>query len=435
MREKKNTYNFYEILKLGRVPGNMLIGYYLIHAAFDRSKADPSAIDPSAVIFIAYSISCFVVGWYFLFYKKDIRKLYESNMFLKTPLLWFVLYTILGFISALWSLEFKLSLFRAFECMAMLLLIMATLKQLFKHGLNNVIKWSIYYVFITVIVRFIQYYFTGAGLDDSAEGGSIFRSSQMIATIFFFLAIFHARKGYMKWTIIVIALLSLSTTGYIGMAIGLISLYFGNVKYKSVGLIIGVVIILMISFIGLNPFLKNTVFKERADISMESTSGRNIIWDNGYTWFKEKPFTGYGFVAGETYLVQENGEHIEIIGMHNSFMSALVDEGIFGFLFILFFFIGMFAITFSRYIPVKYRPALIACFLASFVHSMGNPGIGFRVYGSWMSAMYVCVLICSIYVHSKYYRKRKMTVALTPKPPTGGLGEREESRPKPLKGM
>jgi O-antigen ligase len=394
------------VVKMGGTPGFILIGYYLVHAVFDRPKTDPTAIDPSSLVFIAYSLLCFGVGWYYLFTKKDIRNHYESMLFFKTPLLWFILYTILGFISALWSLEYKLTIYRAFESMAMLLLIVATIKQLFKRGINTVIKWTIYYVFITVVIRFIQYYFQGAGIDDSAEGGSIFRSSQMISTIFFFLAIFHARKGYMRWTIIVIAILSISTTGYIGMAVGLISLYFGNVKYKIFGLIFGLAIIFTVSFVGLKPFLKNTVFSQRADVSLENSSGRNIIWEDGYNWFKQKPFTGYGFVAGETFLVQGKSDNISIIGMHNSFMSALVDEGVFGFLFLLFFFIGMFAITFSRYIPVTYRPALIASFLASFVHSMGNPGIGFRVYGSWMSAMYVCVLILSIYVHGKYYRRR-----------------------------
>ena len=154
--------------------------------------------------------------------------------------------------------------------------------------------------------------------------------------------------------------------------------------------------------------LKNTVFIDRSEISVENTSGRDQVWNLGFEWIKERPFTGYGFVAGETYLVRVKEERTQVIGMHNSFMSALVDEGVFGFVFMLLFFLGMFRVTFSRYIPIQYRPALIACFIGAFVHSMGNPGIGFRVYGSWMSAMYVCVLLCSIYVQNKYYRPKPL---------------------------
>ena len=395
-----------DVLKSGGIPGYLLIGYYLVQAVFARGKLDAAAIDASALIFMLYSFICLGVGGYYLFIRKGRQRNYQNFIFIHTPLKWFLLYTVLGFISALWSLQVSLTLYRALECITMLLLMMGTMKELFKYNLKRVIEWSIYYIFFTIIIRSLQYIASGSALTISK--GGVFQSAQMIATIFFFLGIFHARKWYMKYTIAAFAILSLSTTGYIGMALGIISLAFGNAKYKIATFFIGICILIAISFLGTDKLLKNTVFIDRSEISVENTSGRDQVWNLGFEWIKERPFTGYGFVAGETYLVRVKEERTQVIGMHNSFMSALVDEGVFGFVFMLLFFLGMFRVTFSRYIPIQYRPALIACFIGAFVHSMGNPGIGFRVYGSWMSAMYVCVLLCSIYVQNKYYRPKPL---------------------------
>jgi len=394
-----------KVLSKGGLPGYFLIGYWAVQAVFTRGKIDASAIDTTAIIFMFYSFICFGVGLNFLFFKKGILTNFENRIIFNSPIIWFILYSALGLISAFWSIQFELTIYRAFESISMLLLMIATLKELHSKGMKMVIQWTLIYVFSIIIIRFLQYLFRGASLEFSIGNGGIFQCAQMIAPVFFFLGVLHARKWYIRWTFIAFSILSMSTTGYLGIALGLSALAFGNNKIRALATLLFSGLLLLAIILGPESLLKNTVFIEKPSIDMEHTSGRDQVWKMGFDWFKEKPLTGYGFVAGETYLIRNGEGRTYVIGMHNSIMSALVGEGIFGAAFLVLFFLGMFLITFSRYMPLKYRPALIAIFLSAFVQSMGNPGIGFRVYGSWMSAMYVCVLIASIYTRNKYYNE------------------------------
>ena len=111
---------------------------------------------------------------------------------------------------------------------------------------------------------------------------------------------------------------------------------------------------------------------------------------------------GYGFFAGEPYILYQH--YAGVINGHNSFFSAAMGLGYVGIILLLIFFIGMFRVTFSQCIPRKYRQSLIGCFFVGFLHCMGNPGIGSRVYGSWMPVMLLFTLICCFYA---YYGKKR----------------------------
>lgn len=394
------------ILMSGGIPGYLLIGYFVVQAVFSRGKIDAAAIDATAVIFMLYSFLCLGIGTYYLFIKKCTFVNFDKRFFANTPLIWLIFYTVFGFISAIWSIQYQLTIYRAIESIAMLFLMMATIKELSSKGIPMVIQWTIYYMFFTILIRFLQYLLRGESINFSIGYTGAFQCAQMIAPVFFFLGVIHAGKWYIRWTFIIFSVFSMSTTGYMGMALGLLAFTFGNDRKKVIFSLIAYIVVLLAIILSPEVILKNTVFIEKPAIDMEHTSGRDQVWKMGYEWFKEKPFTGYGFVSGETFLIRNGEGRIAVIGMHNSIMSALVGMGIFGAILLILFFIGMFKITFSRYIPLQYRPALIAIFLSAFVQSMGNPGIGFRVYGSWMSATFVCVLISGIYIQNRYYIER-----------------------------
>lgn len=116
---------------------------------------------------------------------------------------------------------------------------------------------------------------------------------------------------------------------------------------------------------------------------------------------KERPGGGYGFFSGEPYLLYS--KHLAAINGHNSLFSAAIGLGVPGIVLMVLFFLTMMKTVFSRYIPPEYRASLIGCFCVSFLQSMGNPGIGSRVFGGWMPTMFATVLICGFYVYGKYY--------------------------------
>ena len=97
-----------ELAKSGGICGFLLLIRPLIYLLFSRGR-DPNsyaAIDLTAIIFILYSFVCII---------EAIKVLSKSNSFfgkkvmLHTPLIWFIIYTIYGFISMLWSVNFMLS--------------------------------------------------------------------------------------------------------------------------------------------------------------------------------------------------------------------------------------------------------------------------------------------------------------------------------------
>ena len=96
-------------------------------------------------------------------------------------------------------------------------------------------------------------------------------------------------------------------------------------------------------------------------------------------------------------------KHFGAISAHNSLASAAMGLGIPGIIVLSLFFISMGVTVFSKHIPRDYRSCMIGCFCVAFVHCIGNPSVGTRVFGAWMPCMYIFVLICGMYVYDKYF--------------------------------
>lgn len=398
-KEKRNNYKLRDILQLGGIPGYLLLFYPLIYSLFSRRRDVSDAyatVDSSALAFIIYSFICLGVGLYYLLH------VYRSNFIkfscLNSPLKWFIAYTALGVFSALWSANMPLTIYRSVECFAMMTLMMATLQELIKYrNVDLVIQWSLLYAFINILISTYRY------AQWATDISTLLESSQMTATVFFFLALYYAKQWYIKWTILVFSIFSGSTVALIGIALGSLGVLYGDYKRKAAFITIAVIIIGIASVTGGKSLLLRTVFYDKEDISMKNTSGRDKILENSINFIKKRPITGYGFFSGESEVMRRYSGFKGAINTHNSFLSALLGIGIPGFILLLSFFISMFSISHSRYIPIRYKPALVGTFIIGFVQCMGNPGLGSRVYGSWMSVMYAYVLISSIYIYFKFY--------------------------------
>ena len=118
---------------------------------------------------------------------------------------------------------------------------------------------------------------------------------------------------------------------------------------------------------------------------------------------KENPM-GLGFFAGEPFMFYSKG--FSCINAHNSIFSAGIGMGYIGIIMMVVFLSGIGITVFSKYIPTKYKASLIGCFFIGFLHCMGNPALGSRVYGAWLPVTFLFTLICSFYVYGKYYKKQ-----------------------------
>lgn len=178
MKTQIEDFDFKDLFRTTTFAGWLLLSRPVIYIIFSRRRdlSSYSAVDTSALIFILYSFIAFYVGYKIIF-SRDSQ--FGVNILVKSPIVLFMAYSILGIISMIWSVIPTLSGFRAFECISMAFLIIAVVQQLFETGnLKYIILWSLFYcswdIFWSVL-RTAQW---------STNIGSLLESSQMMATSF-----------------------------------------------------------------------------------------------------------------------------------------------------------------------------------------------------------------------------------------------------------
>lgn len=402
IKKPSGKYNLKKTLGLAGKPGYILLGYYIVQIVFARQKSDMSSIDGAAVIFAAYALFSGLYAWKDL-HKNSASKRFFTLLFTKSPIRWFVLYTCVCFISALWSPIFSLSAYRAVECMGMMLIIAATIKNLVVNcAYKDIMSWSVTYAFCVIGIAFINGLIFGIGF--------ALYNCQFPATIFFYLAFYFAPTKYIKYPIMVIAFMCKSVTGYVGMALGLVSLMFGKAKYRVLGIVIAISILGAFYFIGVEKVLNETLFASKGGVIVNGTiddnktSGRSRVWESTMELMNKegRQWIGFGFVAGETMLARSI-IGLQVIGMHNGFLSAYVGTGVIGLALFSMFILTLVILVFKNQIPKDYIPPLMACMCTVILHTYGNPGLGFRVYGTWMPAMFIIILLIGFDIKSKYF--------------------------------
>ncbi len=387
-----------DVARMTSPVGWLLLLRPVVYLLFSRKRdLDAySAVDFSAMIFILYAFVAFIMACRAIFRSESG---FGRTVVQNSAVIWFIAYSLFGIASMAWSVNYALTGFRAFECIALTLLIVAVIQDLFDRGdLKFVMMWSLLYCTcdtLCSLARTAQW---------TLSIGQLLQTSQMMSTCFFFIAIYLTPRRWYNWLAIVMSVFSMSTVAYIGLAFGFLSSFWnrGKTKYYA---IIGVYVIMLITIaVGPHKILKDTIFFDKQDVSIEYSSGRDKLMDVTIKTMDENPW-GLGFFAAEPYILYNKS--LGAISAHNSFFSAGMGMGYAGIGVLAIFFLALFRCVFSRYIPKDYRAMLIGCFLVAFLHCMGNPSVGTRVFGAWMPCMYIFVLVCGFYVFGKYYELKE----------------------------
>jgi len=401
MRTQIADFDFKDIFKTTTLAGWTLLAHPVIYIIFSRRR-DLNAysdVDTSALIFILYAFIAFFIGYRTIF---SSTASLGKNILFRSPILWFLIYSVMGLGSMTWSVIPALSGFRAFECISIALLIIAVIQQLFETGrdLRYVILWSLFYCTWNILWSILRVSQWATSFSDLLE------SSQMMATSFFFMALYFAPRKWYNYLIITMSVFSMSTVAYIGIGFGAISAFWTQGKTKVVTILLSFVLMILILWIGPYTLVKNTIFFDKKDISIEETSGRNHLMDATIDCVEHNPF-GLGFFAAEPYILYT--KNLGAISAHNSLFSAGLGLGIPGIAIFSIFLLSLGYCTFSKYMPRTYKPIIIGGFCVAFMHCMGNPSVGTRVFGAWMSGMYIFVLICAFYILGKGYEIESIT--------------------------
>jgi O-antigen ligase len=371
------------------LPGFLLIFRSLLLMLVQRQRSfdEVASVDASASTQILYTGICFLVSVFYL-----SKNSFGRFLLFKTPLAILFYYHIFGMLSFLWSVNSSMTLFRAFECIAYSLLIVSVFSELSKnYSFQQIIKWLTYYAVISIIL--------GATARARLLGEGFFSVSSLLSqqfnsTPFFFFALLLPLGLGARSLILSLSILSFSNTAYIGMALGFLFLSKGNkyLKFIFYGSMTGFVVLLY--FVDYEKILLNTIFYGKEGIGIEHTTGRDKIFDLAISVIEEKPLTGYGFVAGETFIINDNFK--AAIGAHNGLVSALIGNGLVGGVLYILFFISVFLFLFKSKIEKLYKSVFLSSFTLIAIHTLGNPGIGSRVYGTWIPAIVIITFIVGL---------------------------------------
>ena len=387
------------VIRMTDLPGWILLARPVIYVLFARRRELDaySVVDFSALVFILYSIVAFIVG---LIALRRSSTGFGREVLLKSPIVIFLIYSIYGFISMAWSVSPILTGFRAFECISMMLLIIAVIQGLFEKGdLDFVFLWSLLFCILSIILGI---YRTAQWATDLS---TLLESSQMMSTIFFFMALYFIPRKWYNYLIMTMAVFSMSTVAYIGMTLGLVSSFWQKGRTKVIAFTGALLLLLVTIAIGPYALIKQTVFFDKEDISMSETNGRDHLMTVTLESIEEYPM-GLGFFAAEPYVLY--AKNLGAISAHNSLFSAGLGLGIPGMVVLSIFFIGVGYITFSRYIPLHYRAIIIGCFLVAIIQCMGNPSVGTRVFGAWIPCMYIFVLSSAMFIYGKKFEANRL---------------------------
>lgn len=398
MQSDKKLIPIKDLLLGAGLPGLLLFfrNILLFFVTRKRDLENYSSVDDSALIQISFLIVVFCVTCYLLYQDPKIARFIYSK-----PQIFLFIYIVICFISMLWTPNIFITGYRAFESLTYLLLIsLVTYNLVSRLNIQNIIEWSmlwiIWEIFWTVATKTKL-----AGLDYILLP---FGASRLTVPMFFFFALLLVQRSYFKYIVFIFAVFAVSNKIYFGITFGLLGFFFGNSKYKTLLLFAITSILVMMLFVTPEQLLKETLFYGRESVSITNTSGRDKIWTIAWEAFLQKPFFGYGFVEGETAILYSKFRGA--ISTHNFFFSGLLGTGILGTVFLLLYFWSTFKVASSTYFPInKWRPAMVSTFIMSLIISLTAPGIGGRVYGSWIPVVLIISLISGLQFKFKIISK------------------------------
>lgn len=355
-----------------------------------RGFEQNTALDFSAWSQMVYVIVVFMITFDILFRQNP----FKCKLLLVKPQRFLLYYILVCFISMFWSSNVFLTGFRAFESLTYLMLISLVIYNVVSRlSYQDIMEWAV----LWIIWHLFWSVLTGINSMGFQYLLWPFQASRLAVPLFFFFALLFTKHKFFKYLILIFCVLAVSNKTYFGMALGLMGFLFGNSKYKAWIFGLAASVLLLLVFVDLEALLLKTVFYGREAVALSNTSGRDKIWEIALEGFFESPILGHGFVAGESMVLFRH--FTGAINTHNFLLSGMLGTGIAGVVFLLLYFKKVFMLAISKDFPrAKWRPAMASTFIMGLIISLTAPGIGSRVYGSWIPLVLVFTLISGLYL-------------------------------------
>ncbi len=158
--------------------------------------------------------------------------------------------------------------------------------------------------------------------------------SALTATIALDRALGRAQGRYLMWAAFALSLFTIvaaqGRTGIACMAIGVGAVLFIRRKYKVLIALAGVALLIGLVF---NEAVLSYLTRGEPTGSLQTLTGRTVIWEGAWQSFMQRPLTGNGFGVGGRYLFVSvfAGAGEDWSSAHNGLLELLTGVGLLGF--------------------------------------------------------------------------------------------------------
>lgn len=393
----RNILNFW---RAAGIEGKLLLVYPVMMAFITRgnAKVSDAVVQTSITLQIVYS---FIIMMILVSQFQNGKINHIISIIKSSPLSYFFVFIALSFLSFLWSSNPILTLYRSFEMFVFTWLILSVIYNLFSlYTLDQVIQWLIFYAFWNLVVHTIERFLLTSGNPFIIP----FLPSRLFFPLFSFIILFYAKNIKSKIITMSVVIFGISTKVFLGLSLGFLSFIFGNSKVKALFIFLLFGLVFLLLFIDLEELLFNTVFYGRDKIGLDDSSGRDKVWEYLINKGMEQPIFGYGFAAGEEFLLQSAG--LGAINAHNTFLSSFIGTGILGLLSVSIFIFSTFRkVLFAKLSMNNLKSVLMGTIIIIIIVSSSGPGIGSRVYGAWIPSMVLMtfiIFVCCVQIESDF---------------------------------
>lgn len=339
-------------------------------------------------------------------------KNYErSGAILKSPLGWFLLYSIVGMASSVYSDHFFVSLWKGFEVFVYVITsiyIVQNLKKL--QDLQRFWSLNITFIFILIVSSYIGVFISPSeaftemhrvsfkvlrGVYPFINPNSLTQMCAIVIVIFLIRFVYDKNKYWSLFIVLFVfpaLILSYGRTSILALFFAMM-IFFVLTKKNRYLYLLGVIILFVFIIDGVS-YIK--LFMEKGD-SFSTLSGRLTNWPEAWALFKKSPIYGYGFYVASRIIFSQRVKVESFSTTDNTYYDVLLSVGIIGFIpfaLMIYSFIknltkNMDATRYSEITRLKHE--ILAVTIIILFRSLTGPSIQIL---HWNLSLFLTLIIC-----------------------------------------
>lgn len=356
-----------------------------------RSADEALVVDESAKYQVAVTV---VYGVYVALLLVRCPLSWIGSLF-RRPLLWWTLYLVLAVLSALWSVQPLLTVFRSGQAVIFFILIVHAMRCLDSY--EDWIRLQLLFGMILILCAtytFGRQVYSVEGLSVKSLHGWGFPHC-LVGVLFVSLPLRNQSWKISLYIVLAVLVVSTAAKAYIAFAIGVwFFIYSSSFSGRNTFLwVVSFVLLILLLFFPQEAL--RLFFPGKEMHTILTGHGRLPVWETMAEEFViHRPIYGYGFGLGDKLSYISEGLSFRISHTHNIVLAAVMNLGAVGGVLIVLFCLDV-ALTGWRCLDQRWRACSIASLTAIIFATLFTTSISSNVSSTWLSHAMIFIGIAS----------------------------------------